>query len=488
MEPRGPAGDNVTAKDGVNRLEKPSTEELLEILEKKDRGTPLTEKVIALRQKLAKKASLEPTFKFYSLYNLICREDVLWAAWIQVCRNQGAPGVDNISIGGVLQQEGGPLKLIHEIQEELKSKTYKPKPIRRVYIPKSDGKLRGLGIPTVKDRIVQMAAVLILEPIFEADFLNCSYGFRPGKSAHDAIDDIAKNIKEGRIEVYDADLKTYFDLIPHDKLMACVNRRITDSSVLKLIRMWLKAPIIESEGKGKGSKVIKPLRGIPQGGCISPLLSNLFLHWFDMSFHWKDGPRQFANARLIRYADDFVVMARYISSRITEYIRRKIENWMGLEINLEKTKTVNLNHEKTSLDFLGFNLRKVKSKFSKGTYLKIQPRKKAFEKAKEKIRDLTDSRWNCLPIKDVIGQINRFLVGWKGYFDKGNPHDVFDKIDGYTRMKMVRHLKKRSQRGYKKAKGVTWYRLLENLGLMRMTDRKGEASRKAVWGKSACTV
>jgi len=361
-------------------------------------------------------------------------------------------------------------KLLDELQEELRTKSYHPLPVKRVHIPKADGGKRPLGIPALRDRVVQMAVVLILEPIFEADFLDCSHGFRPGRKAHDALEEIRNNLKEGRTAVYDADLKGYFDTIPHDKLLACVRMRVTDGSVLDLIRKWLRAPVVETDeqtGKPKPPRKSDG-KGTPQGGVISPLLANIYLHWFDKMFHRHDGPRHWANARLVRYADDFVVLARYQGCRIDEWIRRHLEDWLGLEINRQKTRVVNLR-EAESLDFLGFTFRYDRDlHWRDRQYLNVTPSRKSLKKARDAIREKTGANKCFKPTPDVVEDLNRFLRGWSNYFAYGYPRKAFRDLSHYTRERMVVHLNRRSQRKYHRPQGMSHYQYLQALGLLRL--------------------
>lgn len=427
-------------------------------------------KVSLLRHKLSEKAKAEPKFRFYALYDRIYRRDVLWAGWQKVRANGGGPGVDGVSIETIEKTEGGEEALIEGLHQELKTKSYRAQAVKRAYIEKPDGRKRPLGIPTIRDRVVQAACLLILEVIFEADFEECSYGFRPERNAHQALAEIRWQLERGYQAVYDADLRGYFDSIPHGRLMACLGMRIADRSVLQLIGMWLKAPVVEpSRGGGGGGTTWgrRNRQGTPQGGVISPLLSNLYLHWFDKVFHRKSGPAQWAKAKLVRYADDFVVLARYQGRELKEWIEAKIEGWLGLEINRDKTRVVELSQAGAELNFLGYLFRYDRDRQGGAKrYLNVTISKKALKRERERLRERINRKECFKPLPQLIEELNQHLKGWANYFSYGYPRKATRQINTYVRERLTQHVKRRSQRPFRPPQGVSYYEQFKRMGLV----------------------
>jgi RNA-directed DNA polymerase len=444
--------------DEQSKTEQPARELTL-------REAMLPEKVRLWRATLSTKAKQQKRWRFYSLYGLISHPETLRAAWQQVRANAGAPGVDGISFAQIEAQGVEPW--LEQLGQELRNKTYRCQWVRRVYIPKANGKLRPLGIPTIRDRVVQCAVLLILEPIFEADFEDCSYGFRPERNAHQALEKIREHLRAGKCEIYDADLEGYFDSIPHDKLMACLRMRVVDGSVLRLIREWLKAPVVEYDEQGKKKRVRRQSSGTPQGGVLSPLLANIYLHWFDRIFRSKQGPAKWANAALVRYADDFVVLARHLGSRIETFITQKLENWLGLKINRQKTRVVKLRTNHDRLEFLGYQIGLATDLRTRTHYYwRLEPSDKALRRELDKLRAMTAARYGLLPLAQLIRKLNRHLKGWANYYRFGQPRLAFRTVNTYLRRRLYRLLRRRSQRRWKASANLSSYRYFQQRGLL----------------------
>ena len=418
--------------------------------------------IALMTERLARKAAAEPKFRFYRLFWWITHEQTLRCAWERVRANGGAPGVDGVTFQMIERSEGGVDGFLAGLQKELRENAYRASPLRRKYIEKANGKMRPLGIPTVKDRVVQCAVKTVIEPIFEEDFHDCSFGFRPNRSAQDAVARIAENVKKGKALAYDADLSSYFDTIPHDKLMAAVQMRISDGRVLGLIRHWLKVCVQEPNGV----RISPKGRGTPQGGVISPLLANIYLHWFEtiVSLTAKACGQVMS---IVRYADDFVILARSWADGLLQRVEGILEGRMGLTVNREKTKVLDFREPHTTLTFLGYDFRMVRDRlFGTGKrYLTFGPSKKSMKRVREKIHAITHARNGLLTVEKVVGRLNKLTKGWGAFYSVGYPSKAFHAVNGYALRRMARFLNRKSQRRYRLKFADTYYGELNHYGM-----------------------
>jgi len=423
-------------------------------------GTP--SKIRKLQIALYRKAKAEPKWRFYSLYGEIYREEILLEAVRKVRANKGAAGVDGMTPAEIEQTPGGTLQWVRALGEELRAKKYQASPVKRVWIPKADGKKRPLGIPTVKDRVVQTALWLVLMPIYEADFHPNSFGYRPKRRAQQAMEVIKKELWKGKTEMVDADLSAYFDNIPHRALMRQLVKRIADGSVLRLIKQWLKAPVIERGEDGK-RRVYGSRRGTPQGGVISPLLANLYLN--DLDHGVNEGTAQ--KATLVRYADDLVILCAPGQSAT---MRARLERWLGrrgLSLNEAKTRELNANEE--SFVFLGWQVTPRRSKGGK-RYYHMEPSPQSRGKLMDQIRRVLNHATQWRASTEVIAEINSVMRGWSGYFRYGHGRAVLGQMHDLISARLRTWLWKKSRCSHAKYGYYTRKRLREQYGLYAMNQ------------------
>ena len=416
------------------------------------------DKVRQLQRKLWVCAKQSKTRRFHALYDRIYRSDVLWRAWMQVRSNKGAAGVDEATLRSI--EERGVAQFLEGIQADLKAGQYRPQPVLRQYIPKGDGKQRPLGIPTVRDRVVQAAAKIVIEPIFEADFQPSSYGFRPKRSATQALEAIRVAGNQGHNFVVDADIQGYFDNIQRGYLMELVKERISDRRVLKLIRQWLEAGVMED------GTVRETLAGTPQGGVISPLLANIYLNKLDRIWAAKCMPLGI----LMRYADDFVAMCR-TESQAREALRRigLVMNRLGLTLHPAKTRLVDLRRGGEGFVFLGCTICKKRSilRAPDKHFMQRWPSPKATQKIRDRVRELTDARHSGKDVKQIIAKLNPVLRGWGNYFRTGNADREFTKLDSFVYRRLRRwHFRRGGQRATRRTAWTSTQ--LYGMGLHRL--------------------
>ncbi|MDQ1301495.1 MAG: RNA-directed polymerase [Chloroflexota bacterium] len=426
-------------------------------------GIKTPDKVRQLQRTLYRKAKAEPKYRFWSLYGDLMRRDVLEQALQRVAANHGGPGVDGQRVETILASPESQRQWLDALQAELKAKTYRPSPVRRVFIAKGHGGLRPLGIPTVKDRVVQMAAMLVLMPIFEADFHPRSFGFRPRRNAHQALEESVRALRRGRSEVLDADLSKYFDTIPHRALLRLVARRISDGSVLRLLQQWLRAPVVEEDRDG-GRRVHPNLSGTPQGGVISPLLANLYLNGLD----WAVNEKVVGQPVLVRYADDLVILS---APGQGAGLRERLRKWLharGLSLNEEKTRLVN---SREGFNFLGFTVRWQRARAQGRWYGHVEPSAKSRQELRAKVRSHLNHWTHWKSIREVVAELNPLLRGWSGYFHFRHSSRVMGQMQGWVRACFKGWLWRKQGQSQGKWAGYPDDRLHERYGLWRLPTK-----------------
>jgi group II intron reverse transcriptase/maturase len=396
-------------------------------------ATSINKSVQTLQTSLRAKAKAEPDYRFYSLWDKVCRKDILMKAYQRCRANRGAPGYDRISFEQIEAQGG--TRWLERLQQELKTGQYRPEPLLRVWIPKANGGQRPLSIPIIKDRVVQMAALLVMSPIFEEDLLPNQFGFRTGVDAKMAVRSAYFGIAQrGKAEVVDADLSDYFNTIPHGALMRCVSRRIADGTLLHVIRQWLKVAVIERHDKRetRTTEAKDKSRGTPQGGIISPLLSNLYFRRFLLAW-LQFGYRQRFQAEVVNYADDLVILCPKGRGERAMQAMRQLMGKLGLTVNEKKTRLVKLPC--AHFDFLGYTIGRYYGKEGK-PYWGTKPSKKAIKRIKQSIHDATSIRWNAMTPESRVEEINSKLRGWAGYFNQGPVCKIYRDVQRYTERRL----------------------------------------------------